>query len=543
MNYIHLTTLAGFLAGSAMAGSIGFRGDGTGVLPADAKPPAEFDGVTGKNLVWKSPLPNFSNGSPICVGKKVFVVTDVGWPANAEGDVPHLLCFDAETGKQLWSRPIDAYDALPKEKAEPLRKERAQLWADYRKANEAAAPATEAASQGRPKVAEPKKSRTLVNEGGILGWHWNLTGMGYTMIPPVSDGQRVFVFTGFRTATAFDLDGNRLWHHFHNDIPANSLYSHQEEEWGNAPMIVEGKLLMHYLDHLFCYDPATGRVLWRTPARAHNRHAMGTPVVLRLPDKSGAKVTCLLTYNGHLIRVADGKLIAKNFGPIGCAALGSDGGDVVVVNFNWSTGSGTGSAEDKAPLLFKELINQNVGLRFRLTDTGAVADVLWKEGKTGPEIFGYPLALGDRFVTAAGHVAELLTGKVLGTPPKKGRLWHNGSILAGGRVYGLPSMSFKGTADAVIGCTVTKLDGTSLATPVVCPVETLTWQPADDTKRAQRLALTGSTALGPNYRWHESYSAPFASGNRLFIRTFDHLYCFGDKSQPFVASKDFDLAR
>jgi hypothetical protein len=63
---IVVVSLAGLLAlnhslgaaGTATAGSsrsIGFRGDNTGIFPADCKPPAEFDGVKGKNLVWKAP--------------------------------------------------------------------------------------------------------------------------------------------------------------------------------------------------------------------------------------------------------------------------------------------------------------------------------------------------------------------------------------------------------------------------------------------------------------------------------------------------------
>jgi hypothetical protein len=36
--------------------SIGFRGDGTGVIPGN-NPPTDFDAFTGKNLRWKADLP------------------------------------------------------------------------------------------------------------------------------------------------------------------------------------------------------------------------------------------------------------------------------------------------------------------------------------------------------------------------------------------------------------------------------------------------------------------------------------------------------
>jgi hypothetical protein len=55
---------------------------------------------------------------------------------------------------------------------------------------------------------------------------------------------------------------------------------------------------------------------------------------------------------------------------------------------------------------------------------------------------------------------------------------------------------------------------------------------------ASLVAQTGSAQrLTGWYGWHSAYAAPFASGNRLFVRTFDFLYCFGDKNQPFVTSK------
>jgi hypothetical protein len=40
--------------------------------------------------------------------------------------------------------------------------------------------------------------------------------------------------------------------------------------------------------------------------------------------------------------------------------------------------------------------------------------------------------------------------------------------------------------------------------------------------------------------WRAAPPAPFAAGNRLFIRTFNALYCFGDKERPFSLGKAFD---
>ena len=122
---------------SLMAGEpskmIGFRGDGTGVFPEDCRPPTEFDGVTGKNLVWKAPLPNFGNGSPIVVGRKAFVVCEAGWPEGA--DCATLLCFDAATGKELWKRELDEFATMPPDRAKQAREVRKEYYRRMRRLN------------------------------------------------------------------------------------------------------------------------------------------------------------------------------------------------------------------------------------------------------------------------------------------------------------------------------------------------------------------------------------------------------------------------
>jgi hypothetical protein len=47
-------------------------------------------------------------------------------------------------------------------------------------------------------------------------------------------------------------------------------------------------------------------------------------------------------------------------------------------------------------------------------------------------------------------------------------------------------------------------------------------------KRAQVIALTGLDRHRRFYGWSAGYGTPFAAGNRLFIRTFNTLYCFAN---------------
>ena len=555
--------------------SIGFRGDGTGHFPADAKPPTEFDGVTGKNLVWKTPLPNFSNGSPIVVGKKVFVVCEAGWPAGQ--DCPTLRCYDADTGKELWAREIDQADDMPAEQATALKELRRRYWENHRRAGEGLDKYLHAADADKPgiiteyekAIGNPgrlakmyqgdwkrwtaidqltKENTQLIRKFGWVSTGWNMCAMGRTMPTPVSDGQRVYVVTGHRTVSAFDLTGQRVWHHFLADTLATPLFSHAEEDLGNAPLLVDGRLVMHFLDHLFCFDPATGKELWRTPSQGFVRHGMGTPVVLRLPEPA------IFTWAGDLIRLRDGRKLLANVIQAGCANMVSDGAATVYTGSD--AGHTAGGPYRKVPILLGNgLGNCTMAVRFAVDDHGvARAEELWnvKISGGGYKIGNLPLYRDGWLILDWGQIIDAQTGKLLFPNPREARggLAHNGHVLAGGRCYGLSqagigSRGASGLADkpqaGVLYCVVTSpLGEKGFATATQCAVESLPATITDPAKRAQVVALTGLDRYRHWYGWHEAYSAPFASGNRLFIRTFDNLYCFGDKTESFSPSAAFN---
>ncbi len=102
----------------------GWRGP-TGQGTTDEKDlPLTWDGKTGKNVLWKTLLhggakqnPEFSSpgwSSPIVCKGRVFLTTTT-WPAGltekerrASIAAHHVLCIDAETGKQLWETDVPA---------------------------------------------------------------------------------------------------------------------------------------------------------------------------------------------------------------------------------------------------------------------------------------------------------------------------------------------------------------------------------------------------------------------------------------------------
>jgi len=83
-------------AGGGAAEWSQWRGpNGTGTAPG--APPTKDD------LLWKVPLPDKGNGSPVIVGGKMYLQT-----AAADGRKRALLCLSAVDGKQVWASAHDA---------------------------------------------------------------------------------------------------------------------------------------------------------------------------------------------------------------------------------------------------------------------------------------------------------------------------------------------------------------------------------------------------------------------------------------------------
>ena len=60
-------------------------------------------GYETKNILWMTPMPGPSWGSPIIVGPRIFVNADEGT----------LLCVNKQDGRVLWTRSTTFYHALP----------------------------------------------------------------------------------------------------------------------------------------------------------------------------------------------------------------------------------------------------------------------------------------------------------------------------------------------------------------------------------------------------------------------------------------------
>jgi len=72
---------------------------GTGVGIADQKPPLRWS--SSENVLWKAEVPGRGYSSPTVVGNKVFLAT-----AEEDKGLQAVICYDRETGKQLWRNNV-----------------------------------------------------------------------------------------------------------------------------------------------------------------------------------------------------------------------------------------------------------------------------------------------------------------------------------------------------------------------------------------------------------------------------------------------------
>lgn len=88
-----------------------FRGpDGSGVSNY-ANVPLEWDGPSGRNILWKSPVDMYGTNSPVVWGDKVFLAgaQREASPEGSEGsgaERRQVYCYDARSGKLLWTHEV-----------------------------------------------------------------------------------------------------------------------------------------------------------------------------------------------------------------------------------------------------------------------------------------------------------------------------------------------------------------------------------------------------------------------------------------------------
>jgi outer membrane protein assembly factor BamB len=218
-----------------------FRGPMASGVADGQKLPDSWDGTTGTNILWRTPIPGLAHSSPIVWGDRVFVTSAVSSHPTAtfkpglygDGDAsddrsPHkwmIHALDKRTGHVLWERA--AFEGVPREKR-----------------------------------------------------HIKST---YASSTPATDGRIVVAWFGSQGVHAFDVEGNRLWQVDLGRVDMGA-YDIPAFEWGPAssPIIWDGKVILQVDTQadsfLVALHPETGEVIWKTDR--DELPSWGTPTVV-----------------------------------------------------------------------------------------------------------------------------------------------------------------------------------------------------------------------------------------------------------------------
>jgi outer membrane protein assembly factor BamB len=210
-----------------------------------------------ENMPWVADLPGKGVSGPIVVGKKVIVTASSG---HAD-DRLHVICLDADSGKQLWHR---------------------QFWATGR-----------TITHPTSAVAAPT---------------------------PASDGSRIFAFFSSNDLICLDLDGNLLWF---RGLGVDHPKASNDVGLASSPLVVDGTVVVQVENQGDSFaaglDTVNGTTQWQVARDASSNWT--TPSAIMAPD--GESQLVLLQAGSGLVahEPATGKVAWRNETP--CSTIPS----------------------------------------------------------------------------------------------------------------------------------------------------------------------------------------------------------------------------
>ncbi len=275
--------------------------DGTGNYPR-AEPPTEWSPTS--HVLWSTPMPKWSNSSPILVGDRLFV--------SSERDT--LICLGATDGQLLWRRsnpvrdtvaatilyhPVPEQESRIRQARVALSEKEYELTGIRQRLRKA--PGDKGLNEKVQSLA--KQITGLRSDLASLAAASNPPSVhdsnGYSTPTPTSDGVSVYALYGTGVVASYDLEGHRRWIKFVDLAQVGNGPS-------ASPVLVGGKLLIQ-LEDLVALDAATGEVAWRVNVPPRN----GTPIAFQIEGQD-----VVILPSGRCVRVADGAILASDVGDL-----------------------------------------------------------------------------------------------------------------------------------------------------------------------------------------------------------------------------------
>ncbi len=526
---------------------VGFRGDGTGRF-SGATPPTDWDDTTGKNILWKAPLPNISYSAPIVVGKQVFVLCDGQSLPHPDFVMPQLIAIDTETGQVQWQKSIDHLQTFAPAEAQQARQQWRQVLATrarktlnihrMQKAGyDLEAMKTGPGKQlvvdthpeayvriyrGKPMIELPKSFEKLESElaekYGLRRDPWHNASdcrdniITVTFATPVSDGKHIWVTTGFNSAACFDLKGDLKWiRYFPLPTDARGRVPKVSANYVPSPTLRNGVLITNLSRVMRALDPETGKTLWEKELSWPHIYACGTQQHVQLPlgDKT---VECVYAASGQLLRLSDGEILAEGIGKPGSGTTPLYDGKDTIFTYTFSAGGGGEDVKGGNPDFTKAGLYA-VQLKLDSADRASYKIKWFRPGKDIDWDHRTPV-YHDGKLLAFNSILDAETGKDIHRTrnPKPEHL----HTLVG-----------KDLLFAVAGGKRRARDGKRQVYFYQLPSLKVTRQEivyadGDEAKRTQRLAECNITM------WEFlTRNGAFFQGGRMYLRSHDHLYCIG----------------
>lgn len=444
------------LAAPSSATAAGWRGDGTGHNPG-ATPPVVWG--TDSNVVWRTRLPSWSNGSPALGTDRIFVTSEPNT----------LIALSTDTGEILWSASSPGEDTLSEEdrkawqEAAPDRKALAQKEREFRDLKGKAkkkpddAEIAQKAKVAGTEVAALKEKLKGIPRAPQNGGHGQAGGTTATPFVDV-ETSRVYAAFGSGVVTAHNMDGERLWI---RALPTGG------SSWGHtsSPVMAGGKLVVCFAE-VTALSPLDGTVQWTAAGKP--RH--GSPLAAGIDN-----TPVVVSPSGQLLRASDGAVLAGKLPSSPYNASITEGGVVY--------GVGIGDSKAQAVALPEQV------------DTPEEARELWST----------EVKKGRYFASPVYHRGKLFAIRQSGTltviDAATGDLIHQNQFSEmhsnGGQCY--PSLVIAGEYLYAFSD-----NGTAVV-----------MEPTDE------LPVVAVNHL------EKTRACPVFSGNRLYIRGMNHLYCIG----------------
>jgi outer membrane protein assembly factor BamB len=447
-----------------------FRGpNGSGVSDA-VNLPVEFG--PNRNVIWKTALPA-GHSSPVIAGEKIFLTA-------VDGEKLLTMALDRKTGRILWRREIP-----------------------------------------RPRVQELHKSNNPASPSAV------------------SDGRNVYTFFTDFGLVAHGPDGNELWRHPLG--PFNNPFG-----MGASPVLANGKVLMicdaESGSFFVAVDQKTGKQVWRAE-RPEVTRGFSTPVLYR-PKDGPLQALIAGSYQLTSYEVDTGKPVWWTSGltwqlkptPVLDEAKG------VVYVLGWAGGSDTGQQENIEP--FEQAL-----ARWDANKDGKLAKEEIPDPKLTKDWRAMDLdndgALGgrdwrfyrSRRAAQNGLTAFRVGGK--GDMTDSAMLWRYtrslpnvpSPLLHDGIVYLAKESGILTAIDAATGEVrkqgrLTDAPGFYYSSPVVADGKIFTT--SENGVVAVIRAGPDWEVLAYNDLGEPSHSTPAFADNKIYIRTHQALYCFGN---------------